>query len=130
MPLLKTMPGECPAQVLIATTSRRLNRPEPEIAPALTPVEPLPCSGSGGAVFRFSKSDRVESTAPAAFAEGSVRSAPAQRRMAPPFAFHTAYPSTPRITMVMKNFANGGSFMALLVLRVFRCPEVPGHIVF
>src|SRR6476646_8123458 len=57
MPLLKTTPGEWPAQVLMATTSGRSSLPLPTAALAgVTPSEPLPRSGSGGAPFRASKS--------------------------------------------------------------------------
>src|SRR3954466_14491865 len=57
MPLLKTMPGEWPAQVLMATTAGGAGLPLPTAALAAeTPSEPLPRSGSGGAFFSESKS--------------------------------------------------------------------------
>src|SRR6185436_18803965 len=57
MPLLNTMPGAWPAQVLIATTSGRSSLPLPPRSLAgETPSDPLPRSGSGGAFPRPSKS--------------------------------------------------------------------------
>jgi hypothetical protein len=88
MPLLKTIPGECPAHVLIPTTRGRLRRPEPVEPDAVTPVDPLPRSGSGGALFSASKSPRVSPVFPATGA-GSDFSAPAHLRIAPPFAFQS-----------------------------------------
>src|SRR4029077_1261087 len=57
MPLLKTMPGEWPAQVLMATTSGRSSLPPASaVLAGVTPSEPLPRSGSAGALPRASKS--------------------------------------------------------------------------
>ena len=56
MPPLKTIPGAWPAQVLIATTSGRLSLPPPCRLAAVTPVAPLPRSGSAGAPLSAPKS--------------------------------------------------------------------------
>src|SRR5580765_2949585 len=58
-PPLHTMPGACPAHVLMATTSGRESRPDCPSATDDTPVEPALRLGSGGAFFRASKSVEV-----------------------------------------------------------------------
>src|SRR5215470_12292394 len=55
-PSLNTMPGEWPAQVLMATTSGRVKRPDWPSATVDTPVDPALRFGSGGAFFSASKS--------------------------------------------------------------------------
>ena len=56
MPPLNTTPGACPAQVLMPTTSVRGSLPPDARLVAVTPVEPIPRSGSGGAFLSASKS--------------------------------------------------------------------------
>src|SRR5450755_4707709 len=106
-PLLNTIPGECPAQVFIPTTSGRFSLPllasvEPE-----TPVEPVLRDGSGGAFFSASKSP-AETAGCTWLADCS---APAHLRIAAPWKCHAVEPTPARITIVIKSLANGVNFM-------------------
>ena len=64
-PLLKTTPGACPAQVLMATTSGRSSFPPPVRLTGETPFEPASRDGSGGAFLSAAKSVEVTLLPPA-----------------------------------------------------------------